>query len=165
MTSIRSAHQGGSLVHRTALASTPDCDADGGRLRAPGDIVSDRGSSGRTVGDGRVLIDTPRHQAVIGRTGRRATTNVVVDLETPFAAVQVASLADAPLARAERLLLLTAARSANTGMRWLDDTRRSLGQAWGHAPTRIEPVTGRITLRETEGRRRAVNRSMARANP
>lgn len=145
-----------ALVHRTALASfdaeavTPTED----ELTLPeGDIVSDTGELvwEDRPDDGRVLIDTPRHQAVIGRTGRRATTNVVVDLETPFAAVQVASLADAPLARAERLLLLTAARSANTGMRWLDDTRRSLSQAWGHAPTRIEPVTGRITLRGLEG--------------
>jgi hypothetical protein len=32
-------------------------------------------------------------------------------------------------------------------MKWLDDTRRSLGERWGESPTRIEPVSGTLLLR------------------
>jgi hypothetical protein len=70
--------------------------------------------------------------------------------------VQLVSLEDVPIAQAEELLLLTGARVANTGMRWLDDSRQSLGDDWGEAPTRIEPVTGRLSLVDLEGARRVV---------
>ena len=109
-----------------------------------GRIVSDTGELTweDTPGDGRVLVDTPRHQVLIGRAGRASTSNMECDWSTPFAAIQLASLEDRPIAEAGRLLLVTGARVANTGMKWLDETRRSLGEDWGAAPTRIEPVTG-----------------------
>jgi hypothetical protein len=100
---------------------------------------------------GQVLADTPCYQAVIGHAGVGATSNLELELETPFAAVQVASLDGAPIAQAERLLLVTGARVANTGMRWLDDSRQSLGDDWGTAPTRIEPVTGMLSLVDLDG--------------
>jgi hypothetical protein len=68
------------------------------------------------------------------------------DLETPFASVQLASLDERPISEAKRMLLVTGSRVANTGMKWLDDTRRSLGGQWGDAPTRIEPVSGTLIL-------------------
>jgi hypothetical protein len=46
------------------------------------------------------------------------------------------------------MLLVTGGRVANTGMRWEDENRRSLGTAWGGAPARHEPVTGTLNLRE-----------------
>ena len=144
-----------ALVHRTVASfDAEEVTPKEGELALPeGDIVSDTGELtwAGAPDDGHVLVDAPRHQAVIGHAGRRATTHLEVELTTPFAAVQLGSLDEAPVAQAERLLLLTAARSANTGMRWTDDTRRSLGREWGQAPTRIEPVTGRITLRGLEG--------------
>jgi len=56
-----------------------------------------------------------------------------------------------PIARAQRLLLVAGARVANTGLRWKDDSRTSVGDQWGHAPARIEPVTGRLELCGLEG--------------
>ena len=103
--------------------------------------------------DGRVLVDTPRHQAIIGRAGRRSTSNVDLDLSTPFASVQVASIEDADIAHSARLLLLAGARAANTGMRWEDERRQSTGEQWGHAPVRLEPVTGVLSLRDLHGAR------------
>ena len=44
------------------------------------------------------------------------------------------------------MLLTTGARVANTAMRW-NQTRTSLTD-WNTAPTLIEPVRGRITLRD-----------------
>jgi hypothetical protein len=76
----------------------------------------------------------------------------VVDLRTRFAAVQLASLDERPIAQAERLLLIAAARVANTGLRWVDEQARTSveprdGGSLGHAPTRIEPVQATLTLR------------------
>ena len=54
-----------------------------------------------------------------------------------------------------RLLLVAGARVANTGMRWQDETRQSLGAAWGGPPTRIEPVAAhRLRKSSSHGRRR-----------
>ncbi len=143
------------LVHRTVLA---DFHADrvtptDGEIRLPkGRIVSDTGELvwEEARADGRILVDAPRHQALIMRAGERATSNLGVALATPFAAVQLASLDARPIARADRLLLVAVARAANTGMRW-DNERRSVKGRWGGPPTRIEPVRATVTLRDLEG--------------
>ena len=77
----------------------------------------------------------------------------VVDLETPFAAVQLISVDWDFISQTRNLLLVTAARVANTGMQWLDDSRHSLGDRWGSAPTHIEPVKGIVLLRGLTGAR------------
>ena len=69
------------------------------------------------------------------------------DLTTPFGAIELASLSDQPIAEANKMLLVVGARVANTGMKWVDDKRQSLGDQWGTAPARIEPVIGKLTLR------------------
>jgi hypothetical protein len=141
-----------SLVHRTAIA---DFHAEAaspavGEVKLPeAQIASDTGELlwEDVPENGRVLVDTPRYQAIIGRSGKRSTQNMTLDLGTPFAAVQLVSLDENPISEARRMLLVTGARMANTGMKWLDDTRHSLGDQWGEAPTRIEPVLGTLALR------------------
>ncbi|MBC7237960.1 MAG: hypothetical protein H5T69_19120, partial [Chloroflexi bacterium] len=139
-----------ALVHRTGIADfRSDALSPVGPLPLPqGHIVSDTGELiWVEEGPGRVLVDTPRHQAIVGHAGAWSTRNLAIDLDTPFAAVELASLHETPIADAEELLLLTAARVANTGMEWADATRHSLADRWGQAPTRIEPVRGSLTLR------------------
>jgi hypothetical protein len=145
-----------ALVHSTAIADfhAGELSPAEGEVALPGErIVSDTGELNweATPGDGRVLVDTPRHQVIIGRAGRRSTRNVDLDLSTPFAAVQVASMDSVEIARSTRLLLLTGARVANTGMRWEDERRQSTGEQWGHAPVRLEPVVGTLSLRDLHG--------------
>ncbi len=147
-----------ALVHRTVVGSfTADALAPReGEVTLPeGSIRSDTGELAweGAPGDGHVLVDTPCYQAIIGHAGRRATSNLGCELTTPFAAVQLASLDGAPLARAKRMLLVVGARVANTGMTWIDDSRQSLGDQWGVAPTRIEPVAGTLALRDLRGAR------------
>jgi hypothetical protein len=136
-----------NAMKEQALDAAQPVPAEGEVALPQGRIVSDTGELiwEDTPGDGRVLIDTPRQQAIIGRAGARATSNLALDLQTPFAAVQLASLDERPIAQAERLLLVIGARVANTDQKWADDARQSLAE-WGHAPTRIEPVTGRLTF-------------------
>ncbi|MBN1672355.1 MAG: hypothetical protein JXR37_15045 [Kiritimatiellae bacterium] len=140
-----------ALVHRTVIAEFEAETLAPAEQAVPlpeGTIVSDTGELcwEDAAEDGRVLVNAARYQAFVGRRGECASANMTFDLYTPFAAVQLASLDDAPIAEARLLLLAAGARVANTGMRWTDETRRSLGENWGQAPTRIEPVCGTLTL-------------------
>lgn len=142
-----------ALVHRTAIGdfhAEVVSPAENEVMLPESRITSDTGELlWEDVPDnGRVLVDTPRYQAIIGRAGKRATHNMTFDLETPFAAVQLVSLNEKPISEAGRMLLVAGARVANTGMKWLDDTRHSLGDEWGKAPTRIEPVSGTLILHD-----------------
>ncbi len=144
-----------ALVHQTAIAdfhAEAVSPAEGDIKLPEADIASDTGELRweDAPGDGRVLVDTPRYQAIIGRSGKCSTQNMTFDLETPFAAVQLISLDENPISEAGRMLLVTGARVANTGMKWLDDTRHSLGEQWGEAPTRVEPVSGTLILRNLQ---------------
>ena len=137
------------LVHRTAIAdfdSAQVSPAEGEVALPEGRIVSDTGEliwEEPPVG-GRVFIDAPCHQGIIMRAGQGLTSHMTVDLATPFAAIQLASLDGRPLAEANCMLLVTAARAANTGMK-LNETRTALLD-WGEEPTKIEPVIACLTL-------------------
>jgi hypothetical protein len=144
-----------ALLHKTRITSLDAArisPAEGEITLPEGTITSDTGELTWEINpqDGRVLIDTPRQQAIIGRSCDRHTSHLGVSLETPFAAIQLASLEDRPLATASRLLLLACARVANTDQTWVSDARQEPAD-WGHAPVRIEPVTGAITLRGLVG--------------
>jgi len=96
---------------------------------------------------GFVTIETDRSQALIGfiQHADRPLKNLAATVENEFCAVVLTSLDDKPVAQADRLLVVTTARAANTGMEW-NDKRTSLTD-WGTEPSVIEPVTGFITLR------------------
>lgn len=143
-----------SLVHRTEVSDfdAEEVGTDPKCVSLPqGLISSDTGELtwSECEGDGAVLIDTPRHQAVIGRKGGRSTSHMAVDLAVPFSAITLVSCDGQPIAKAKKLLLGTGARVANTGMLWTDESRTSLTE-WGEAPTRIEPVTGHLALKNLE---------------
>ncbi len=147
-----------ALVHRTAIQefNAPYLMPETGDLQLPEElIVSDTGELRweNVPENGRVCVDTNRFQAVVGRKGHFETTHMVVDLETPFAALQLISVDWDFISQTHNLLLVTSARSANTGMMWSDDSRHSLGDRWGSAPTHIEPVKGTVQLRGLAGAR------------
>ncbi len=146
-----------ALVHRTAVS---DFNADAiapaeGEIDLPrAEIRSDTGELLWLEGEeeGKVLVDTPRYQAIIGHRGKGTTTHLTLNLQTPFAAVELISLSDQALAEADQCLLAATARVANTNMQWMDETRQSVGTQWGDEPTRIEPVVGNLTLRNLAAR-------------
>ncbi|MBN1418183.1 MAG: right-handed parallel beta-helix repeat-containing protein [Planctomycetes bacterium] len=117
----------------------------------PGErIASDTGEIvWRTAKDagGSLTIDAPRIAAAIGRIGgkRIRVGPATIAVETPFCAVSLVSLDGEPIARSARILLVAAARCANTGMIWNDD-RTSIGDRWGASPIRIEPVEGEMRI-------------------
>jgi hypothetical protein len=97
---------------------------------------------------GRLTINTPRAQAVVGWVGGKAvkTADAEFRLDTPFCAVSLAALDDQPLSRSKKILLVAAARCANTGMEW-NKERTSINDNWGGPPLLIEAVEGQIALR------------------
>ena len=142
-----------ALIHQTAVGSF---DSDTVRpaeneIDLPeNEIISDTGELvwEGVPGDSRVVVKAERYQAIIGHKGESSTVNMNFDSETPFVTVQLISLDDKPIAESEKMLLVTGSRVANTNMKWMDDTRHSLADQWGKGPTRFEPVSGALVLRE-----------------
>jgi hypothetical protein len=118
-------------------------------------MVSDtRELAWRTTPDGKGVVteETARTQALIGflRARRPSVMNLAADVDNEFAAIVLASIDDRPIARASRLLLTTGSRVTNTGLRWNAEGTRVAQQ--GGAPSLIERVTGRVTVRGLAGR-------------
>lgn len=82
---------------------------------------------------GRLRVNTPRTQAAAGwlDEGAISLDDIVIAMETPFAAVAVSSLTDEPLSATDRVLLSVAGRTALTN---------------GVFPFRSEPVSGEIVF-------------------
>jgi hypothetical protein len=102
---------------------------------------------------GLVTVETDRTQALIGfiKANHKTLKNLGADITNNFATIVLASLDDKPLARADKMLLTTGSRVANTDQKW-NDAHSGLGRGGqGHSPTLIEPVTGTVTLRGIAG--------------
>lgn len=137
------------LTHAVRVASF-DGPATGAFEKVPTDpIQSDTQELtwlGKGKGTGLVLVNTPRSQAMIGYLGTQSvrTKNLRAEIQTPFCALTLGALDDKPVASAGKLLLTATARVANSGIEW-NEKRTSL-EKWGAAPTRIEPLAGRVWL-------------------
>ncbi len=146
------------LVHRFRVkqfdAPRTTRAADLGFTPPQGRIASDTGELVWEVGEkgtGRLSIDTPRVQAAVGWIGGKtlSTADAEFRLKTPFGAVSLVALDEQPLATSTKILLVAAARSANSGMKW-NPERTSINDNWGGPPLLIEVVEGQITLRRGE---------------
>jgi len=102
-----------------------------------------------------VTVETERSQALIGfvKDHNTALKNLSAEVDNEFCSIILTSLDGQPISSSERLLLVTTARSGNSGMTW-DENRTSLSD-WGSAPTVIEPVKGKVILRNLEPARQA----------
>jgi hypothetical protein len=98
-------------------------------------------------GNGLVTVETERSQALIGyvRNNNETLKNLSAAVENEFCSIILTSLDGQPIASCGRLLLVATARSANSRMTW-NENRTSLSD-WGSAPMVIEPVKGKVTLR------------------
>jgi hypothetical protein len=100
---------------------------------------------------GLVTVDTPRSQGLIGfvTANGKSLSNLSADVQNRFCTIVISSLEPKPISRSSRLLLTIGSRVENDGMRW--NERRSNLSEWGGSPTLMEPVVGRITLRDLDG--------------
>jgi hypothetical protein len=100
---------------------------------------------------GLVTMDTPRSQALIGfvRANGVAVKHLAADVRNSFCALTLSALDQQPIARSDRMLLTLGARVENAGQQW--NEARTVVLKRGGQPSLIEPVSGRITLRNLEG--------------
>jgi hypothetical protein len=96
---------------------------------------------------GMVTVDAPRTQALIGfvRSHAQADSNLAVEIENQFCAIQLSSMDEKPIALSSKLLLIAGGRVENSGQRW--NTAGTDVTDWGGTPTLIEPVKGTLLLR------------------
>jgi hypothetical protein len=99
---------------------------------------------------GIVTVDTKNTSALIGfvRASGLETDHVKVEVDNEFCTVILTSLDGRPICNAQRLLLVTTAKSTNTDFAFEEDGRTVA--RWGTGPTLIEPVTGRVLLKQLE---------------
>lgn len=95
-----------------------------------------------------VLIDTPRSKAVIGGGRGRSFDlgGVRIAIESEWACVHATVIDGDSFADATRVLVTAAGGAENTGMKWGDAERSSVGRDWGSAPSRVEGVAASIAL-------------------
>lgn len=93
-----------------------------------------------------ITVQTPKTQAVIGRTGAGAFVlpGVEVSFKTPFVSTIFTPLDDQPLAQSQRILITALAQDKQTGTRYSADGAKL--EATGTAPLLLEPVQATIKL-------------------
>ena len=74
--------------------------------------------------------------------------DVTITLKSPFAVVVVSSLDDQPIASSKHWLVTALGNAVNTGMK-LAPSGNQLADP-GKAPVLIEPIAGRVALRELD---------------
>ena len=119
----------------------------------PDPIVSDNGQlswSGWAAKHGIVTIDTGRTQALVGFVkSAKQLKNLAAEIDNEFASVTLTSLDSKALSEASKMLLTAGSRVTNTGMKWNSEHTKIVNQ--GGSPSLIEPVTGKIVLRNLQG--------------
>jgi hypothetical protein len=141
------------LRHTTRIAGFDDKPRQYPKVSKDSPIVSDTGELTwyySQQGKGLVTVETEKSQALIGfvKGHNKALKNLSAAVENEFCSIILTSLDGQPISCSQRLLLVTTARSANNGMTW-NENRTSLSN-WGSAPTVIEPVKGKVILRNLE---------------
>jgi hypothetical protein len=96
---------------------------------------------------GLVTIDSARSQGLIGfvKANHKSVSNLAAEVLNNFCAITLSSLDSKPISETSRMLLVTGSRVGNTGLTWNADNTQPAN--YGTAPTTIEPVTGKIILR------------------
>lgn len=142
------------LVHGSRISSLTGRATDVPVLAIQQPYASDTGElrwSLSAAKKGSVVVNTARTQALIGywSGGEASAGNLRAALKNPFGALMLVSLDGAPIARASRLLLSAASRTANTGMKW-NETRTATVDP-GTPGMRIETLEGSVALTGIEG--------------
>ncbi len=97
---------------------------------------------------GRLVIDTPFTQALVGWPGGKPARFAQLELSTDseFAVLAATSIGPEPIAEAKRLLVTAIARVEPTGFRWVNTWKRAVADP-GRPPFLQEPVQARIAWR------------------
>jgi hypothetical protein len=102
---------------------------------------------------GLVTVDTPRSQALIGfvKAEGKEVSHLAANITNTFCTILLTSMDDRPVETSSEMLLIAGGPVQNTGQQW--NSARTDLVAWGQSPTRIDPVTGTLTLRSLHAAR------------
>jgi hypothetical protein len=142
------------LQHGSRIASLDNQPTEKIAWRPADPLVSDTNELSWATSQekgGLVTVDTERTQAAIGfvKAHGKQLRHLAPEINNRFASLSLSALDDKPIARSSRLLLVAGATVTNTGVEW-NETKSALKQ-WGTPPTLIEPVIGRLLLRNLAG--------------
>jgi hypothetical protein len=139
-----------ALVHATRITSL-DGPPSGSFKPAPSEpFVSDTRElrwTGASAKLGVVTLQTQRSQAIVGfsKENPQTTANLALRPDNRFSAITLSALDEKPIAQSSKLLLTATARVSNSGMQW--NSARTTLERWGAPPPLIEPVVGKVVLR------------------
>ena len=99
---------------------------------------------------GHLKLNTPKSRGVWGKVGGESFSVGGVQFDVKkvdrnYATLLATTLDDQPIEASKRILILASSGAENTDMKW-NETRTSVGNQWGHAPTRVNVVTGKVAL-------------------
>ncbi len=99
---------------------------------------------------GRLVIDTPHTQCLVGWLGGETATLGDVELgsDNPFAVIAVSSATDDPIASSKRILVTVIGRVEPGSLRFVDGWKRTVADP-GRPPFLYEPVRAKVTLRRS----------------
>jgi hypothetical protein len=104
------------------------------------------------MGKRLVTVDTPRSKALIGSidpADHHALGDVRIDHVSSrqgWAALTLTAIDGSDFRSPGRLLVTATGDAENTGMRWKNAEKNSVGSDWGRAPSLVEGITARIVL-------------------
>ena len=131
-----------AFTHRIGISSAPD--PQPGAFGPPAtSFVWDKENA-------RAIVDTARSKALIGKVGEPVLLHDVKiaagDSMQHWSVIQVTVLEGGDFKSARRVLVTATGYAENSGMKWHDDAKSTVGRDWGHAPSIVEGVGGSITL-------------------
>jgi hypothetical protein len=105
----------------------------------------------------RMLIATPRSAGVVGSVQPGEKIDLGAVQITPgatqqnWATINVTTMDGADFVSTHRILITATGMSENTGMRWTNAEKTSVGTNWGSAPSLVEGVNASIRLPVVKG--------------
>jgi len=154
-----------SLIHRVALLTegikapsrslTPDkVSVNTNRFVSDtGELVWDLSTPGRGV----VTINSPKTKAVIGYGYERVfklgefTIEPGKSIQNGWSAITATQVADKSK-KTERWLITATGYAQNTGMKWKNPEKTSVGRDWGSPPSLVEGIPANITFVKPEAK-------------
>jgi hypothetical protein len=107
-----------------------------------------------STAEGRVTISTSRSRGIIGRFGGKGfdigaapdTALLGIFPHCDWAVILATVMDGEDFTSAKRILITAAGTAENTGMKWRDPEKTSVGTEWGGAPSLVEGIAATITL-------------------
>ena len=97
------------------------------------------------------IIDTGRSKGIVGSLKKRTfelgdVTITAGETQQNWATIQLTAMDGADFQTARRLLVTATGYTENTGMKWQDAEKSTVGRNWGSAPSLVEGIAATIQL-------------------